>query len=557
MSSSTSPSSVARAALGRMVGLLRGPWAVRRQQADVGPRGPSAAVAFRPWLLAGLGMLGIEVGYKAAAKPDRLERTNFLNHSFCQPEPVQRAMVYEKLRVQRFSDPDVLFVGDSSCNHGVIPHVAMAEIPGFKVVNLGVATNVGYGGHLALAEYMLRKSPGIRYVVLYNCMVGGQPRKMTVEGEKGHELMADDIHNEFVSRPRAVLQIPTLAARKDVFRYVAYRNGALQDRDAPLTSNVGYQMLTATNRDCHGWCRETDFPGDFPAGIFYKQSPEKWTASDVGAVETHFDWGSMRTRTYIETTYQQFADLARRYDAKLVVMNNPVPASLKTRFTDVFRLDEIVEEVRRFGTAHPEVHVPNELAYWPDDKFSTFSHVSTLYSHESARRAGLILKDVIAKDGATPRPRPADFVTREAPEKADVDFARPFCAFGWGPVENHGQRYVSAHDRAFLYAVVKPGREYTVRLHFNTTTVTALNRLKVRVNDAELAEVGRTWGGPHTIDYRLPADAASRHLGWFRMEVDIRPAAGDTADAGPAGRRLALGRVEVVPVETATPAGGQ
>jgi hypothetical protein len=476
------------------------------------------------------------------ARPDRQERTNFLNIAFCQDEPLQRAMTYQKIMALRYSDPDILFVGDSSCGHGVIPHVAMQETPGFRIVNMGIATNVGYQGYLALAEFMLRKNPRIRYLVLYNMLCGGHPRPTLWDAP---DLMSEDIHKNFVSRPHSWLQPPTLAARQDVFEYVAYRGGKLKRRTAPLNWSEGYRMLTQTARPCYGWARETDRPADFPDDIYFNFSDKAPKATD----ETYYDYLRMRQQSWIEFVYGKFADFARRRGVKLVVMHNPVPASARERFPNALELDKIEAALRRFAAANPDVHTLTALDYWPDEKFSVFSHVSTLHSRESSLRAGRVLKEVIARDGAAPR-LPPDFVVREAVDRIAFDLGQPVCAYGWGPREGTSPvyRYVGVRDHAYLFGVVKAGRDYTVRVHFHTThSPAAVDRLKVRVNDTELAEVWRIWAGWYAIDYRLPADVVSKHLGWMQLEIDFRAPPGAPPDPEPPGRKVAIKVVSVVP----------
>lgn len=539
--------------------MTRGWRAVVRRLVGGGAAGPTApppaapARAFMPWLLAGLAFLAIEVTYFQIEKPDRQLRSNFLGIGFGVNEPIQRAMAYQKIMDLRYTDPDILFVGDSSCGHNIIPHVVMTQTPGFKVVNMGIASNVGYNGYLALSEFMLKKNKNIKYIVLYNTP-SGAPREKLWDYK---ELMGQDIYNNFVSRPHSWLQPPTLAARARVYNYVAYQGGTLKHLDAPLTPNIGYLMLTATDRVCNGWMRETDVEGDFPPEYVYRYiDPDRTTTVTD---DWFFDYTSLRSRSWIEYVYQQYADLARARGVKLVVMYNPVPASSQTLFPKVFQFDKIEAALRRFAANNPDVHVVTSIDYWPDKMFSIFSHVSTLHSHQTSLRAGRVLKAAIAEDGIKPT-RPPGFIEREAPPFADLNFAAPVCMFGWGEPEGADfvRRYIGTRDHAYLYTVVKPGKDYVVRVHFaNVNSVTALRRLKLRANDGPvLAEVGRHWKGTYTIDYRLPREAVGEYLGWFRLELDIRTAPGEPADAEPPGKKIAISRVTVEPVDGPT-AGGR
>ena len=65
----------------------------------------------RPWLLALVAVLGAELLFDWLARPDRIERTNFLQFSFLTPETPQRLFVYHKLDTFGESQPTIVQAG--------------------------------------------------------------------------------------------------------------------------------------------------------------------------------------------------------------------------------------------------------------------------------------------------------------------------------------------------------------------------------------------------------------------------------------------------------------
>ena len=184
----------------------------------------SFILPFRPWLLALAGLVAIELGYYAVARPPRIAWNSFLDLPFAQTDTFQRLVAHGKIVAFDKADPDIIQVGDSSGLHGVQPPIVMSHIPGYNYLNLSVATNLGYSGYYNMAKLQLKRSPSARYLVLYASPLGGIPRKSLWDEDQN--LMAPLIHNEFLSSLHRLVQLrrsyprePLLAAVEQALKF--------------------------------------------------------------------------------------------------------------------------------------------------------------------------------------------------------------------------------------------------------------------------------------------------------------------------------------------------
>lgn len=476
---------------------------------------------FRPWCIAIIALVGLETGYYYWWQPNRLDRNYFLEYRFANDENVPRLFVNDKVREFTYSAPDIVQVGDSSGLYGVIPHVVLSHLPGYKYANLSAATTVGHDGFLNLAQVMLEQNKTVKYLVVYNTPVGGLPRDMLW---KKPNLLSHDIYNQFLDPLHKALRCPSLAARRDVVDFVYYGNGRLRERGAPLANNEGYLMFNAIFRSTFGWARETDNPGDIQPNMkaYLDEQIPQWLSGKVHVNPEHvFDWSSISERSFYDMVYSRYAELARKHNVKLVILFNPVPESILNAPKEFFDGDAIMATIDQLRSKYSDVYFPSHIDYWPDEDFSVFSHIATPHAVENSERVGRILKGIIGD--ATPTPRSPDFLFASAPIDLDLPFSKPFAGYHWLPKENdnmgQANRYIGPQGRAYIYTVVKPGSAYTVRSYFGSTVSPAdLNNLTLSTFGQILPKARSSFvDSEKYLEWDIPRSIIDRYIGWLEL----------------------------------------
>ncbi len=435
----------------------------------------------------------------------------------------------------------------------------MSEIPGYDYLNLSVATNLGFSGYYNMAKLQLQRSPNTRYLVLYTSPLGGVPRKILWDEDQ--KLMAPLIHNEFISPLHRLVQLPTLAARRDVVDYVYYMGYRFKQRNAPLSSNRGYLAFLSVFRENNGWTRETDVEGDVPTNIYKGILPgfDLNQVVDPNAVrsalrrlpkvtdEHFFDWRTLSRTSYFDHIYDAFAELAQAHGVKLVIIFNPLPESVRRpEFEELMAWVAIEAGLNRLRQRRPEVTVTN-FEYWPDNKFSVFSHIETPSSNESSHRVGKILKWVIGDERPASRsaPKPAPI----GPGPVEIDFGKPYAGYGWteqaGTTNRFPLQYVGPRNKAWLYTSLGVGSPYTVRAVFRGDVPELAQRLLLKANDMPMRRlaVGRD-GDDLWTEWLVPGEVIEKYRGWMTLEFDLTAALRGT-DSGK--RIVSFKRVTATP----------
>src|SRR5205823_4346972 len=109
----------------------------------------------------------VELGIHLKYHPTFWEKTTWLLHDPYRGEHFDRVIVAEKLSNLLDLDADIISVGDSSGFFSLQPTIVNRYLHGLKYVNLSTGANQAYDGYRAIAEFALRRSPNIKYVVLY------------------------------------------------------------------------------------------------------------------------------------------------------------------------------------------------------------------------------------------------------------------------------------------------------------------------------------------------------------------------------------------------------
>jgi hypothetical protein len=396
--------------------------------------------------------------------------------------------------------------------------VVDALLPGQRYVNFGVATTLGYPGYYAVAQHMLERHASIRTLVLYVTMLCGYPRPSVLADNP--RLIGTDLVNDLIDPMRAVLRPPTLALREGVLNRVYYMNGTMKALDAPRTDNRGYAMFRSIMGQAAGWARETDNALDFPEPLLGTWAQMPTALVDQACpklLSTGWDWPTLSWRTHIDIVLNQFADLAARHDARLVVIANPIPEGVSW-FRDVTPIDE---EVRRVAARRPEIVVA-PIEYWPPVHFSTVTHVGTPSAIASSARVARILAPLVGAGTSPPPPEPA------IPDGLDIAATAAFSGYAWDePVWSSTPPHRPlrpGRSEALLHARIRPGGD--VRL-----TIEVPPDLAGGVRDALTASVfgvpaprvldGGT-GSADRLVFLIPASEVARYNGFLEILLSLR-----------------------------------
>jgi hypothetical protein len=516
---------------------------------------------FKPWLVALTALLAIEVAYWAYARPPRVMWNSFLDLKFAQTDTFQRLAAYRKIVAFEDVDPDIIQVGDSSGFHGVQPPIVMSYIPGWRYLNMSLATNLGYSGYYNIAKLQLERSPHARYLILYTSLIGGVPRKFL--WDENEPLMAPIIYDEFLSPLHRLAELPTLAARRGVTDYVYYLGYRYKRRGAALSTNRGYLAFDAIFRQSNGWTRETDVEGDIAANIYRSILPnidvnEKAASNAVRAAlrrlprvtdERFFDWWTLKQVSYFDLVYGKFAQLAEDYGVQLVLIFNPFPRSTqRPEFGELMDWKAIEAGLRRVRKRHPEVIVTG-FDFWPDERFSVFSHVAAPYSDDSSRRVGGMMKDIIGN--RKPVERLKSVRPKHRLNLAEIDFSKPYAGYGWtdatGATVHFPLQYVGLRDKTWVWLAVSPGASYLLRARFTSGESDLPRLLNLKANGSLLRMIAsRRDGAKIFSEWKIPETISDMYGGWLILEFDFMGAKA----IGTRGRRsIEFERIAATPIQ--------
>src|SRR5215212_3748614 len=121
---------------------------------------------FVPTLLAIMLAVAIESAIALILQPTFMDKSTWLLHDPLGDEQLDRLVVYEKLKLLDI-DADIISVGDSSGFFSIQPTIVNRYLPGHKYINLSTGGNHTFDGFRGIAEYALRRSKRIKYVVLH------------------------------------------------------------------------------------------------------------------------------------------------------------------------------------------------------------------------------------------------------------------------------------------------------------------------------------------------------------------------------------------------------
>ena len=341
---------------------------------------------FKAWIAAALLLVAIETAVASLGRPSEFERTNFLQFSFAHDETPQRLFVFDKIRAFAELNPTIVQSGDSSGFYGIEPAVVMRHLPaGVTYLNLSCCANLGFKGYYNILDFMAERDALLRYMVLHIT-----PYTMPLPGTWGSDgaalwgipdvkVFGDAFYEEFMSVWR-IFHVPSLAYRRQVTDRVYYLNGLFNQLDRPLLNNVNYIEFLKVYRQTHGWMRKSDARN----GVS--------TAECNIPVPKFFDFRTLSYRSYLEDVVDSYAALAKRHNATLVIVFQPVACALGTGARNA----EARAMVEHFKRDHPDVEIPFRLIEtWPADMFSVPAHVRWEYTDLIGNRLGKAMAEII------------------------------------------------------------------------------------------------------------------------------------------------------------------
>jgi hypothetical protein len=324
--------------------------------------------AFKPILVAVAVIAALEAGVTLVRRPDDVERSNFLTLGYLRPE-THRLIVYEKLRAFARSSPDVIQIGDSTGFYGVNPDLVTSHLAGLRYVNLSCCANMEFDGYSAVADFMLRRNPSIKGVVLYI-----NPYNFIDMSADGS--FAEPIKNSFDSWQSHVMP-PSLALREEVVKAV-YGPSRMPSANPETERKLGFMQHH------NGWLAEDD------VRLSGKALDDYWR-KECGPRRS-IVWHDVDRRLFDKVAH--LAELTAEYNAKLILMVQPLPCPIAgTAF------DAAVRGLDRLRSAYPNlVVVPADVFFsLPTEMFSSSAHLRIGNEIANSQRVALAVAQALGR----------------------------------------------------------------------------------------------------------------------------------------------------------------
>jgi hypothetical protein len=426
--------------------------------ADPG-RTPPGDVLWRlilPVLFAILVAAAIELFIGVIFKPGFWQKTTWLMYDPYKGEVFDRVEMYLRLSHVEDSDPDIISVGDSSGFFSLQSKVVNRYLGGLKFISLNTGANQAYIGYQAIAEYMLRRSKKIKYVVLY-VFPALQAQEIVLHAADLGPITESDLvgPQSYLTPPSAFLS-----------PYAKFRlfEGRRFHVDEPLTSHMPSLQLLSTVDDTLGWLPEFDVRFDRvnERVPFYPDDRWGWYnhlgLTDPSAINANLD---------------AFDRMVRSYGAQLVVAFGPI-ASRGDVPNDPYAIDDD-HALARFQREHPDVKFLFPLiTAWGGEKFGMFNHISREYTFLSSERLGRGLAQLIRDPDSIP-PYEAHYtppssyppITAQPTGPSDPSLLDPALALylytstvdpKYADLLSKRVQDLLAHDQAYQYAVLDARR---------------------------------------------------------------------------------------------------
>jgi hypothetical protein len=370
-------------------------------------------------VLCAIGIAGtIELFIQLQYRPSFWQKTTWLMHDPYRNEIFDRSELYLRLSHLEDSDPDIISVGDSSGFFSLQSTIVNRYTRGLKFISLNTGANQAYVGYQGIAEYMLRRSRNIKYVVLY---VFPQllPQEIVFAAADLGPITYDDLASlkSRVTPPSAFL---APYAKRWLFEGRPFHTGE------PLSNHLPSLQLQSTVDESLGWLPEFDVRYDRVDGRspFYPDARGAW-----------YDHLGLTDPSSINANLDEFVDMVNSYGAQLVVAFAPISARAVVPGDPNVPIAD--EALARFQHRRPEVKFLFPLiTRWGVEKFGMYNHISREYTFLSSERVGKALGRLVRDPDSIPPfipqftdPGPYAPVTVKPQGPPDPALLRPTLAF--------------------------------------------------------------------------------------------------------------------------------
>jgi hypothetical protein len=329
-----------------------------------------------PILVAALTIVVAERAVESWIHPTFWEKTSWILHDPYKGEGFDRLIVMEKLSRLLKYNPDIISVGDSSGFFSLQPTIINRYLPGKRYANLSTGANQAFDGYKAIAEFALKRTPSIKYVVLHMFPQLLPAPTVLQEGRLSPLLQENFVSfRSWLTPPSAALSpyIKTL-----LFDGRPYKRGeALSEHKVALEFRASVEFT-------QGWTPEHDIRFDrvFGRSIpFYTADREDWSSKLPGS-----------ERSTINYVMGDFARMVESYGAKLIVAFGPIPEG--RILPDEPARHRAEQEFERFQKEFPSVvFLFPMITQFTTDKFAQFNHIAREYTFISSKRMGVALRN--------------------------------------------------------------------------------------------------------------------------------------------------------------------
>jgi hypothetical protein len=337
-----------------------------------------------PLLLAISAISFVELAVQLSFHPTFWDKTTWLMHDPYRGELFDRVVVSEKLSNLLDVDADIISVGDSSGFFSLQPQIVNRYLHGKKYINLSTGANQAYGGYRAIAEFALRHSPRIKYVVLYI-----YPQLGPIPSVVGQGGLSPILQDTLVGLQSHITPPSALFSPHAKFRLFEARDYHVGDT---LSNHKVYLEFHSTVKDTLGWVPEHDIRFDrFRRIDFYPVPRNEW-----------YDRLGITDASSFHAILGDFRKMVKSYGAELVIAFAPFPAgSFNPQDENVGATER---EFERFQMENADVKFlfPFITAF-SSEKFGQFNHIAREYVFLSSSRLGAALDKVI-RDPASVSP---------------------------------------------------------------------------------------------------------------------------------------------------------
>ena len=326
----------------------------------------------------------IELAVEIRYHPSFWQKTTWLMHDPYKGELFDRVEMYLRLSHLEDSDPEIISVGDSSGFFSLQSTIVNRFTYGHKFLSLNTGANQDYIGYQAIAEYMLRRSKHIKYVVFY-LYPQLLPQEIPIKVADLGPITQDSLVSvkSYLTPPSAFLS-----------PYAKFRmfEGRRFHASDPLTNHMPSLQLESTVDDALGWLPEFDVRYDRIDGRapFYPDTRTSWYQqlglTDPSAINANLD---------------NFYRMVRSYGAQLVVAFAPIQARGTVPADPLIPIAD--QALARFQREHSDVKFLFPLiTRWGSEKFGMFNHISREYTFLSSERLGKALGRLISHPDSIP-----------------------------------------------------------------------------------------------------------------------------------------------------------